>query len=82
MSRGKSQAATTEVRPVPRDCDSCAVADVARTVGWVCPLCAGLVQDGQGKVWVYPRPLFPNANGWSAVKSEELDPAPWLLLVE
>jgi len=71
-----------EVKSVARSCDDCPIAITAMRLGWVCPACVGLVEDRDGKKWIYQRPLFPDGDGYAKVLRSQVSEPPPLLLIE
>lgn len=79
---GTKTAKQIEVKAIAKQCDVCAIADVAQLLGWVCPLCVNLVEDQSGQRWIHAGPLYPEREGWAVVEASELERAPVLLGVE
>jgi hypothetical protein len=68
------------VRAVHRDCQGCRLKARAREVGWICPMCASLVQDEDGRYWIYHKWL--DGDGYQAVRAGDLEEVPRMLLIE
>ena len=58
------------VKLLARDCSYC-----ARRGPAICPLCATLVTDGDGAVYLSRRPLG-DGNGWHLLNMADLAPVP------